>query len=305
MRMLVTGGAGFIGSHVADAFLADAAEVLVIDDLSTGLAENIPAAARHERLDIVDGQQLGEAFGRFNPDLVCHLAAQASVTLSVQRPEHDLDVNVRGTLNVCEAARAAGASVIFASTGGAIYGNDAPLPTSESFLPAPLAPYGASKLAGEAYVATWGRLHGLTNVVLRLGNVYGPRQQPHGEAGVVAIFSNRLAGGEQIVVYGFGKPTRDYVHVADVARAFVSAAAAARPGTFNVSTGRETSVLELFELLQREAGTEVQPDLQALRPGELERSALDPAAIERELGWRAQIPVEQGVPETFRTFIRT
>jgi UDP-glucose 4-epimerase len=302
---VVTGGAGFIGSHVADAFLADAAEVLVIDDLSTGLAENIPAAARHERLDIVYGQQLGEAVGKFNPDLVCHLAAQASVTLSVERPERDLDVNVRGTLNVCEAARAAGAPVIFASTGGAIYGNDAPLPTPEPFLPAPLAPYGASKLAGEAYVATWGRLHGLPNVVLRLGNVYGPRQQPHGEAGVVAIFSSRLVGGEQIVVYGFGKPTRDYVHVADVARAFVTAAAAARPGTFNVGTGRETSVLELFELLQREAGTEVQPDLQPLRPGELERSALDPAAIERELGWRAQIPVEQGVPETFRTFMRS
>jgi UDP-glucose 4-epimerase len=302
---VVTGGAGFIGSHVADAFLADAAEVLVIDDLSTGLADNIPAAARHERLDIVDGQQLGEAVGKFDPDLVCHLAAQASVTLSVERPEHDLDVNVRGTLNVCEAARAAGASVIFASTGGAIYGNEAPLPTPEPFPPAPLAPYGASKLAGEAYVATWGRLHGLPNVVLRLGNVYGPRQQPHGEAGVVAIFSSRLAGGKQIVVYGFGKPTRDYVHVADVARAFVTATAPPRPGTFNVGTGRETSVLELFELLQREAGTEVQPDLQPLRPGELERSALDPAAIERELGWRAQIPVEQGVPETFRTFMRT
>ncbi len=256
-------------------------------------------------MNIVDERQLGDALAKFDPDVVCHLAAQASVTLSVERPEHDLDVNVRGTLNVCEAARAAGACVIFASTGGALYGNDAPLPTPESFPPAPLAPYGASKLGGEAYVATWGRLHGLPNVVLRLGNVYGPRQQPHGEAGVVAIFSNRLARGEPVVVYGFGKPTRDYVHVADVARAFVTAAAAGRPGTFNVGSGRETSVLELLELLQREAGTEVEPDLQPLRPGELERSALDPAAIERELGWRAEVPVEQGVPETFRTFVRS
>jgi UDP-glucose 4-epimerase len=301
-RVVVTGGAGFIGSHVADAFLASGGEVLVIDDLSTGLAENVPAAARLERVNIVDERQLGDALATFDPDVVCHLAAQASVTLSVERPEHDLDVNVRGTLNVCEAARAAGACVIFASTGGALYGNDAPLPTPESFPPAPLAPYGASKLGGEAYVATWGRLHGLPNVVLRLGNVYGPRQQPHGEAGVVAIFSNRLARGEPVVVYGFGKPTRDYVHVADVARAFVTAAAAGRPGTFNVGSGRETSVLEL---LQREAGTEVEPDLQPLRPGELERSALDPAAIERGLGWRAEVPVGQGVPETFRTFVRS
>ncbi len=299
---MVTGGAGFIGSHVADAFLADAAEVLVIDDLSTGLAENVPAAAELERVDIVDAQQLGDALGKFNPDVVCHLAAQASVTVSVERPEHDLDVNVRGTLNVCEAARAAGASVIFASTGGAIYGNDAPLPTPESFPPAPLAPYGASKLAGEAYVATSGRLHGLPNVVLRLGNVYGPRQQPHGEAGVVAIFSNRLVRDEQVVVYGFGKPTRDYVHVGDVARAFIAAAAVGRLGTFNVGTARETSVLELLELLQREAGTDVQPELQPLRPGELNRSALDSSTIERELGWHAEIPVEQGLPETFRAF---
>ena len=301
-RVLVTGGAGFIGSHVADAFLADAAAVLVMDDLSTGLAENVPAAAELERVDIVDEQQLGDVFVRFKPDVVCHLAAQASVTVSVERSQHDLDVNVRGTLNVCEAARTARAPVIFASTGGAIYGNDAPLPTPESFPPAPLAPYGASKLAAEAYVATWGRLHGLPNVVLRLGNVYGPRQQPHGEAGVVAIFSDRIGRGEQVVVYGFGEPTRDYVHVADVARAFVTAAAAGRPGTFNVGTARETSVLGLLKLLQGEAGTEIQPDLQPLRPGELNRSALDPAAIERELGWRAMIPVEQGLPETFRAF---
>ena len=302
-RVVVTGGAGFIGSHVADAFLAEGAEVLVLDDLSTGLEANVPAAAELQRIDIVAAEQLRGALSGFNPDLVCHLAAQASVTVSVERPEHDLDVNVRGTLNVCDAARAAGAPVIFASTGGAIYGNDAPLPTPESFPPAPLSPYGASKLAGEAYVATWGRLHGLANVVLRLGNVYGPRQQPHGEAGVVAIFSDRLGRNEQVVVYGFGEPTRDYVHVADVARAFVTAAAAGRPGTFNVGTARETSVLELLEILQREAGTNVQPELEPLRPGELARSALDPTAIQRELGWRAKIAVEQGLPETFRTFV--
>ena len=302
---MVTGGAGFIGSHVADAFLADGAEVLVLDDLSTGSEENVPAAAELQRVDIVDAQRLRDALDGFNPDVVCHLAAQASVTVSVERPEHDLDVNVRGTLNVCDAARTVGAPVVFASTGGALYGNEAPLPTPEAFPPAPLAPYGASKLAGEAYVATWGRLHGLPNVVLRLGNVYGPRQQPHGEAGVVAIFSDRLARGEQVVVYGFGEPTRDYVHVGDVARAFVTAATAGRGGTFNVGTARETSVLELLEILQREAGTDVQPELKPLRPGELERSALDPSAIERELGWRSEVTVEQGLPETFRAFAVT
>jgi UDP-glucose 4-epimerase len=304
-RVVVTGGAGFIGSHVADGFLAEGAAVLVIDDLSTGLEENVPGAAELRRVDIVAAQLLADALQGFDPDVVCHLAAQASVTASVERPEHDLDVNIRGTLNVCDAARAAGAPVIFASTGGAIYGNNAPLPTPESLPPAPLSPYGASKLAGETYVATWGRLHGLPNVVLRLGNVYGPRQQPHGEAGVVAIFSDRLARGEPLVAYGLGEPTRDYVHVGDVVRAFVIAAAAGRPGTFNVGTGRETSVLELLELLQREAGTEIEPELQPLRPGELERSALDSAAIERELGWRAEIPVEQGLPETFRAFALT
>ena len=304
-RVVVTGGAGFIGSHVADAFLADGATVLVIDDLSSGREENVNAAAELQRVDIVDEQLLRKAIEGFAPDVVCHLAAQASVTVSVERPEHDLEVNVRGTLIVCEAARDAGAPVVFASTGGAIYGNDAPLPTPESFPPQPLAPYGASKLAGEAYVATWGRLHGLPNVVLRLGNVYGPRQQPHGEAGVVAIFSDRLARGDPIVVYGFGKPTRDYVHVSDVARAFVTAAAAGRPGTFNVGTARETSVLELLAVLQREAGTEVEPELQPLRSGELERSALDATAIARGLAWNAEVTVEQGLPETFRAFAST
>lgn len=298
----MTGGAGFIGSHVADAFLADSAAVLVLDDLSTGLEENVPAGAELARVDVVDARRVNEAIESFDPDVVCHLAAQASVTVSVDRPEHDLEVNVHGTLVVCEAARAANAPVVFASTGGAIYGNEAPLPTPESFPPAPLAPYGASKLAGEAYVATWGRMHGLPNVVLRLGNVYGPRQQPHGEAGVVAIFSDRLSRGEPVVVYGFGEPTRDYVHVGDVARAFVTAASAGRPGTFNVGSARETSVLELLEILQREAGTELEPELKPLRAGELERSALDPERIRRELGWRAEIAVEQGLAETFRAF---
>jgi UDP-glucose 4-epimerase len=301
-RVIVTGGAGFIGSHVVDAFLGRGDDVLALDDLSMGVRENVSDRAAFAEVDIVDVSALDDAFREFSPNVVCHLAAQASVTVSVERPEHDLDVNVRGTLNVCEASRAAGAPVVFASTGGALYGNDAPLPTPESFPPGPLAPYGASKAAGEAYVATWGRLHGTPNVVLRLGNVYGPRQNPHGEAGVVAIFSERLLRGERLTVYGFGEPTRDYVHVADVGRAFVVASDAGRAGTFNVGTGRETSVLRLVELLQEASGVTTEPDLQPLRPGELNRSSLDPSLIERELGWRPEIAIEEGLPDTYRAY---
>src|SRR5439155_21049508 len=193
---MVTGGAGFIGSHVADAFLARGDDVLVVDDLSTGQQTNVPDGAAFEQVDVADKDELERAFAG-GADLVCHLAAQASVTVSVDDPLLDCRSNVVGTLNVCEAARTRSAPVVFASTGGALYGDGAPLPTPEDFAPQPLSPYGASKLSGEAYVATWGRLYGMTNVVLRLGNVYGPRQNPHGEAGVVAIFSGRLLNGEQ------------------------------------------------------------------------------------------------------------
>jgi UDP-glucose 4-epimerase len=222
-----------------------------------------------------------------------------SVTASVANPEHDLNVNVRGTFNVLEAAKAHGAPVVFASTGGALYGDDVPLPTNEDITPRPLSPYGASKQAGESYVATWGRLNALPNVVLRLGNVYGPRQTAHGEAGVVAIFSGRLLDAEAPPLRGEGSPTRDYVHVKDVARAFVAAAEGARAGTYNVGTGKQTSTATLLEILQQAAGTAIEPRQEALQAGELRASALDASRIERELGWTATIDVEQGFPETF------
>ena len=296
-KVVVTGGAGFIGSHVAEAFSDRGDDVLVVDDLSTGARENVPDRVAFAEVDVADAEALEEALGG-GADLVCHLAAQASVSVSVENPILDCTSNVLGTLNVCEAARRRGAPVVFASTGGALYGDAAPRPTPEDFAPQPLAPYGASKLAGEAYVATWARLYGNPNVVLRLGNVYGPRQSPHGEAGVVAIFSGRLLAGEAPEVRGRGTPTRDYVHVSDIARSFVAAAQAARPATYNVGTGHETSTARVFEILQAAAGTSIEPVLAELKAGELGASALDSSRIERDLGWRATIDVETGLRQT-------
>jgi UDP-glucose 4-epimerase len=301
-RALVTGGAGFVGSHVAEAFLTAGYDVLAIDDLSSGSEENVPPGAALERLDIRDADALEQAVARFAPGVVCHLAAQASVTVSVREPAYDLDVNVRGTVAVCEAARKARAPVVYASTGGALYGDRAPFPTPETFVAEPHSPYGASKLGGEVYVTTWGRLHGAPSVSLRLGNVYGPRQNPHGEAGVVAIFSGRLLAGEGPTVFGDGRQTRDYVHAADVARAFVLAAEAGTPGIFNVGWGRETTVLELLESLQQAAGTALEPEFEPLRPGELGRSALDSSLIAAELGWRPGIELDEGLADTFRWY---
>jgi UDP-glucose 4-epimerase len=296
-RAVVTGGAGFIGSHVADAFFERGYDVVVVDDLSAGKRENVPERAELAEVDITDAESLATPLD--GADVVCHLAAQASVTVSVERPEHDCNVNVHGTLNVCELARRSNAPVIFASSGGALYGDDVPLPSAEDLNPQPLAPYGASKQAGEAYVQTWARLYGLPNVVLRLGNVYGPRQNTHGEAGVVAIFSTRLLAGEPPSLRGEGKPTRDYVHVGDVARAFVLAAESGKAGVYNVGTGVQTSTLRLLEILQDAAGTSLEPQPDALKEGELEASALDASRIERELGWRPTVAVDEGLRETF------
>ena len=299
MRLVVTGGAGFIGSHVADAFVDRGDEVLVVDNLASGNRNNAPTSAEFAELDVADRAALDQRLTEFRPDLICHLAAQASVTVSVTNPELDFASNVRGTFNVCQVAAELEARVLFASTGGALYGNDAPIPTPESKVPQPLSPYGASKLASEAFVATQARSLGLANVVLRLGNVYGPRQNPHGEAGVVAIFSERLLHGERPIVYGHGKPTRDYVHVADVARAFTLAADAQMTGTYNIGWGKEVSVIELLDVLQRAAGTSFDPQLEPLRPGELDRSAIDSSAAAGALGWRAEIPFEDGIADTF------
>lgn len=298
---IVTGGAGFIGSHVADALLGDGWQVIVVDDLSSGDAARVAPEASLETVDIVDQHALDGVFDAAAPAAVFHLGAQSSVTVSVANPGRDCAVNVQGTLNVLEAAGRHRAPVVFTSTGGALYGNEAPIPTTEDWPPAPLAPYGASKWAGEAYVRTWALASGIPHSVCRLGNVYGPRQSPHGEAGVVAIFSHRLWRGERPRVFGHGRPTRDYVHVHDVVAALRAASGAG--GVFNVATGIETPVATLLDDLQAVAGTDLAPELTDLRPGELERSCMDPSRAREQLGWQASIALRDGLDGTYRALI--
>jgi UDP-glucose 4-epimerase len=300
-RVVVTGGAGFIGSHLVDALLAHGHEVTVIDDLSSGERRRVASEAELVELDIVDRPQLQAAIEAAAPRAVYHLAAQASVTASVADPARDCAVNVLGTLNVVDIATQLKVPVVFTSTGGALYGDEAPRPTPEDRLPAPLAPYGASKWAGEAYVKTWSLSSGVPHAVCRLGNVYGPRQSPHGEAGVVAIFSHRLYVGEPPRIYGHGLPTRDYVYVSDVVRALM--AASGRAGTYNIATGVASDVLTVWRELRAAAGSDLEPQLEPLRPGELQDSCLDASRAEGELGWHAEVPLAEGLRLTYRSLV--
>jgi UDP-glucose 4-epimerase len=295
VRVVVTGGAGFIGSHVAEALVARGDEVVVLDDLSAGKRENVPEGARLVEGDIREPQE--ELFADVRPEVCFHLAAQADVRVSVKRPEHDASVNILGTVRLLQAGLEHGTQLVFSSTGGAIYG-ECDGPATEDAPRRPLAPYGVSKLAAEEYVAAYNRLYGTQHVSLRYGNVYGPKQDPHGEAGVVAIFFNRLASERTPTVFGDGRQTRDYVYVGDVARATL-AAAEHDGGIYNVGTGRETPVLELLELCQRVAGTKMEPELAPARPGELQRSVLDVSRAVDELGWRPERSLEEGLRETW------
>ena len=298
MAVLVTGGAGFIGSHVAEGLAARGEDVVVLDDLSSGKRENLP-----EGIELVEGdirEPLDELFARVQPTICFHLAAQIDVRVSVARPDHDAEINVLGTVNLLQTALEHGTKVVFSSTGGAIYG-ECERPAPEEAPRMPIAPYGTSKLAAEEYLATYNRLHGTKHVSLRYGNVYGPRQDPHGEAGVVAIFFNKLRDGETPKVFGDGSQTRDYVYVGDVVRATL-AAAERDGGVYNVGTGRETSVVELLELCQRIAGTSLDPELAPPRPGELQRSVLDPSRAVDELAWRPERSLEDGLRETWEFF---
>ena len=297
MRAIVTGGAGFIGSHVVDGLLARGDEVTVLDNLSTGRRENINEGAQFVQADLAEA---AEAFADARPEICFHLAAQADVRVSVERPDFDAEVNLLGTVHVLEAARSHGTQVVFASTGGAIYG-ECESPADEDSPRRPLAPYGASKLGAEEYLETYNRLYDTGHVALRYGNVYGPRQDPHGEAGVVAIFLGRIARGEPLRIFGDGSQARDYVYVADVVEATL--AAQGHAGVFNVGTGTATSVLDLAEACQRVAGVSVGTEHDAPRPGELQQSVVDPARAERKLGFRARTSLEDGLAATWE-FIR-
>ena len=303
MRTLVTGGAGFIGSNLVDALLARGDEVTVVDDLSTGRRGNLDGAlaagAELVELDIREADALAELVAARRPEAVFHLAAQIDVRKSLADPAFDAAVNVGGTANLLEAVRGAGgARVVFASTGGAIYGEGEgkALPLGEDAPIEPFSAYGQSKYAAEGYLALYERLYGLSGVSLRFGNVYGPRQDPLGEAGVIAIFCGKLAAGERPTVYGDGTQTRDYIYVSDVVAAALAAAGSEATGPINIGTGVETDVLELAARLGELGGAEsFEPELAPPRTGEVQRISLDAGRAERELGWSAQVGVEEGL----------
>jgi UDP-glucose 4-epimerase len=290
MRALVTGGAGFIGSHLVDALLARGDAVSVVDDLSAGRREQVPGDVPLHVADIAD---VVGAMAAERPEVVFHLAAQVDVRRSVADPAHDARVNVAGTASVLEAAHAVGVRrVLLASTGGALYGESATLPTPEHAPIEPFSPYGASKAAAETYLALYTRLHGLSTLALRLGNVYGPRQDPHGEAGVIAIFAGAAAERRPVTVFGDGSQTRDYVYVSDVVAAFLAASDAGATGAVNVGTGVETSVLELSE------GLGVETRLAPARTGEVARSCLDVRRAADLLGWQPEVTLAEGLDRT-------
>jgi UDP-glucose 4-epimerase len=300
MRVLVTGGAGFIGSHLTDALLARDDEVTVVDDLSSGRLGRLDERATLHKLSITEASALAALTEQLSPDLICHLAAQIDVRASVAAPADDAQTNVVGTVNVLEAARSAGARVLFCSTGGALYGRDAPIPSLEDVLPLPESPYGIAKYCAEQYVSLYNRLHGCRHTILRLSNVYGPRQDPAGESGVIPIFCARVLAGKRPVIYGDGRQTRDYLYISDVVAAFLAAADQGRPGIWNFGTGVETSVIDLARVIGAAAGRPVEPEFAPERPGELQRSALAAERAHRDLGWAPAVPLADGVRNVYR-----
>lgn len=309
-KVLVTGGAGFIGSHVADRFLAAGYEVTVLDNLSSGRRENIPDGAGFVLGDIAEQASFNLVRdGGF--DVMCHLAAQIDVRRSMEDPVFDASRNILGTINIMEAIRTAGSGtrVVFSSTGGALYGDFDPPPSAETFAKNPEAPYGIGKLSAEYYLAYYGRVHAIDSVVLRYGNVYGPRQDPHGEAGVVAIFCNRILDGRTLTIYGNGEQTRDYVYAGDVAAANLAAAEAVLPPAgrlddraFNIGTGVETTVNTVAELLVSAAGATTPVEHSPPRAGELLRSCLDTGKAAKVLGWQPAVSISDGLARTYAYF---
>jgi UDP-glucose 4-epimerase len=300
MRVLVTGGAGFIGSHLTDALLARGDDVIVVDDLSAGRAQRLDDHVVLHAVSIVNEVPFSEVVRHTRPELICHLAAQIDVRTSVSAPAQDSQVNVVGTVNVLEAARMWGARVVFASSGGALYGRDAPIPSPEDVLPLPGSPYGIAKYCAEQYIGLYNRLHGTRHSIIRLANVYGLRQNPGGDAGVIPILCGAALGREAPTVYGDGSQTRDYVYVGDAVSAFLAAADAGRPGTWNVGTGVEVSVLDLVGVISDVAGYPISPRFGPPRAGELLRSAVAITRAGRDLDWQARTPLAEGIGKVYR-----
>jgi UDP-glucose 4-epimerase len=302
-RILITGGAGFIGSTIADLFLAHGWDVAVLDDLSSGKRENVPARARFYPCDVRSAAAT-EAVVRERPTVVCHQAAQIDVRRSMADPRFDCDVNLGGLLNVMQAAVKAASvkQVLFASSGGAMYGETDAIPTREDHAARPVSHYGAAKSASELYLGVYTANYGIPYAALRYANVYGPRQDPHGEAGVVAIFSGRLLEAKPCTIYGDGRQTRDYVFVGDVARANLLAAEKGFSGALNVGTGVETDVNRLHALMARAAGVQAAPQYAPGRPGEQKRSCIDPTAARAAIGWAPEVALEDGLRRTIEFF---
>jgi UDP-glucose 4-epimerase len=304
MRILVSGGAGFIGSNIVDALVAAKShDLAVVDDLSSGKREQVSPDVRLHHADIRNADEVRLIIDRERPDVLLHLAAQMDVRKSVAEPAFDAEVNIGGFLNLMEAGREQGLRrVIFASTGGAIYGEQQQFPCAEQHPCRPLSPYGIAKLATEAYLFFYKAQYGIDYVSLRYANVYGPRQDPHGEAGVVAIFCGRLLAGKACTIYGDGGQTRDYIYVGDVARANLAALNNPVSGAFNIGTGIETSVNQLFQSLARIAGSDIAPEYAPARPGEQRRSVISPAQAAAELTWKPEVTLEVGLRRTFEYF---
>lgn len=301
-RALVTGGAGFIGSHIVDALLSDGHSVEVIDDLSSGSESNLDKRVKLHKLDI-RSDAARALLAQSQPDLLVHAAAQISVRISMENPVLDAEVNVVGLLNLLHAFSGKRLPhFVFLSTGGAIYGEQDVFPAPETHPIRPTSVYGTAKRAGELYLDLWGRQYGLTWTALRLANVYGPRQNPHGEAGVVAIFSQRLLRNEPAVINGEGVQTRDFVYVGDVAAAVKAVSAKKVTGTFNIGTGRETSVNELYEHIRKFAGTELRAQHVEAKPGEQMRSCVDYSLANKTFGWKPSMQIEQGLKATVEWF---
>lgn len=304
MKILVTGGAGFIGSHVAEALVAQGHEVAVVDNLSTGRREFVPPEAEFHHLDI-KSREAAELLRTLRPQVLIHHAAQMSVRLSVADPAGDAQENILGSLNLFQAAAEAKvAKIIFASTGGALYGDAAPIPARETDPPWPDSPYGIAKLAVEHYLRYFHREYGIIPISLRYANVYGPRQNGLGEAGVVAIFIEKFLAGEQPVINGDGRQTRDFVYVGDVVRANLLALDYPSPGTFNIGTGRETDILTIYHHLKGLARSPLEPVHGPPKPGEQRRSALDSSLAAKLLNWRPTVSLEEGLARTFAAFQR-